>query len=138
MYIGNNIQHSQMSTLKRPTLWGPWPQKSAAHPQAATNATPPARLASCATFLVQVRPNCVCVCVCDLVIVATYTSYYVHTYTRVFYFRKLGSAQWANVASIQAETRAALIELEYVETVSILLQQDGLGHDLARLCCKQK
>lgn len=65
MYIGNNIQHSQMSTLKRPTLWGPWPQKSAAHPQAATNATPPARLVSCATFLVQVRPNCVvCVCVC--------------------------------------------------------------------------
>lgn len=54
-----------MSTLKRPTLWGPWPQKSAAHPQAATNATPPARLVSCATFLVQVRPNCVvCVCVC--------------------------------------------------------------------------
>lgn len=53
--------------------------------------------------------------------VATYTSYYVHTYTRVFYFRKLGSAQWANVASIQAETRGALIELEYVETVSILL-----------------
>lgn len=79
-----------------------------------------------------------CVCVCDLVMVATYTSYYVHTYTRVFYFRKLGSAQWANVASIHAETRAALIELEYVETVSILLQQDGLGHDLARLCLQQK
>lgn len=114
MYIGNNIQHSQMSTLKRPALWGPWPQKSAAHPQAATNATPPARLASCATFLVQVRPNSVsvCVCVCDLVMVDTFISNCVHMYTRVFYFRKLGSAQWANVASMQAETRGALIELE--------------------------
>lgn len=88
-----------------------------AHPQAATIATPPARLCQLRLHIVcRCAPVYMCVCVCDLVMAHIYTHTRTYMYTQVFHFQMQAvSAQW-DASQGEKEKKTRFQEIQNVGT----------------------